>query len=167
MSLLTLPAQSATDAGDDLRPVPWHRMLWITWRQHWATFISVPLVLAAVALFLVVTGIRVHHDYADLVATPVNSAVWQQLNSQFNSEDWTLGYTLLLLMQLVPVLIGTFAGAPVLARDLENGTFRFAWTQELSRERWAIAKLAVLGLFVAAVAGALTIASSRVVPRPP
>jgi hypothetical protein len=129
-------------------------MLWIIWRQHWATLISVPVVLAAVALFLVVTGIRVRHDYADLVVAPVNSAVWQQLNSQFNSEDWTLGYTLLLLMQLVPVLIGTFAGAPVLARDLENGTFRFAWTQELSRERWAIAKLVVLGLFVAAVAGA-------------
>jgi hypothetical protein len=146
MTVLTLPAQSGTDSGENL--------LWVTWRQHWATFISIPVVLGAISLFLVIAGLEVHHDYADLIATPANSAAWQRLSSQFNSEDWTLGYTLLLLMQLVPVLIGAFAGAPVLARDLETGTFRFAWTQGLDRERWTIAKLALLGLFAAVVAGA-------------
>jgi hypothetical protein len=33
------------------------------------------------------------------------------------------------LLQVVPVLIGAFIGAPVLARELEFGTFRYAWTQ--------------------------------------
>jgi hypothetical protein len=33
------------------------------------------------------------------------------------------------LLQLVPALIGAFAGVAVLARELEAGTFRYAWTQ--------------------------------------
>jgi hypothetical protein len=31
-------------------------------------------------------------------------------------------------LQVVPPLIGAFVGAPVLARELETGTFRYAWT---------------------------------------
>jgi hypothetical protein len=154
MTVLTLPAQRGKDSGENLRPVPWQRMFWVTWRQHRATFISILAVLGAVSVFLVVAGLKVHHDYASLVATPKGSAAWQQLNRQFNSEDWTMGNTLEILMQLAPVLIGMFAGGPVLARDLETGTFRYAWTQGLVRERWVIAKLALLGVFVAAVAGA-------------
>ena len=42
----------------------------------------------------------------------------------------------------MPALIGAFAGAPVLAREMETGTFRFAWTQGFGRWRWALAKLA-------------------------
>ncbi len=57
-------------------------------------------------------------------------------------------------MQLVPVLIGAFAGAPLLARELETGTFRYAWTQGFGRERQAIAKLALVGVTLAVLAGA-------------
>lgn len=48
------------------------------------------------------------------------------------------------LLVVVPALTGAFAGAPVLARELETGTFRFAWTQGFDRWRWALAKLAGL-----------------------
>jgi hypothetical protein len=154
VTVLTLPAQPGTDAGAGPRPVPWHRMLWVTWRQHRPTFVAVPAVLGAIAVFLLAAGLKVHQDYANLMAQPAGSAAWQNLNRDFNATDWTMGNTLLILMQLVPALLGAFAGAPVLARDLEAGTFRFAWTQGLGRERWTIAKLALLGLFVTAVAGA-------------
>src|SRR5689334_18066617 len=52
-------------------------------------------------------------------------------------------------------LIGAFAGAPVLAREMETGTFRFAWTQGFGRWRWALAKLAALAVVLAAAAGAV------------
>ena len=55
---------------------------------------------------------------------------------------------------MVPALIGAFAGAPVLARELETGTFRFAWTQGFGRWRWALAKLVALAVVLAAAAGA-------------
>ena len=32
MTALTMPARRAEDAA--LRPVPWRRMAWVTWRQH-------------------------------------------------------------------------------------------------------------------------------------
>ena len=58
------------------------------------------------------------------------------------------------LLQAVPALIGAFAGAPVLARELETGTFRYAWTQGFGRWRWALAKLVPLAVVLAAATGA-------------
>ena len=43
-----------------------------TWRQHRAALISVPAVLAAVAVFLVIFGLKAHHDYAALVHCSLN-----------------------------------------------------------------------------------------------
>ena len=54
-------------------------------------------------------------------------------------------------------LIGAFAGAPVLARELETGTFRYAWTQGFGRWRWTLAKLVPLAVAVAAVTGVLSV----------
>jgi ABC-type transport system involved in multi-copper enzyme maturation permease subunit len=156
MSVLTLPAQPGQDTAP--RPLPWRRMAWVTWRQQRATLITVPAVLGAVAVFLVIFGLKVHHDYAALVHCPVSgptgSAACQQLFSHFNSADWPLGNTLAILMSLAPVLIGAFAGAPLLARELETGTYRYAWTQGFGRERQAIAKLALVGITLAVVTGA-------------
>ena len=61
------------------------------------------------------------------------------------------------MLQAVPALIGAFAGAPVLARELETGTFRYAWTQGFGRWRWTLAKLVPLAVVVAAAAGALSV----------
>jgi hypothetical protein len=43
----------------------------------------------------------------------------------------------------------------VLARELETGTFRYAWTQGFGRWRWALAKLVVLAAVLAAATGAV------------
>jgi ABC-2 family transporter protein len=155
MTVLTMPAQPGQDHA--LRPLPWRRMAWVTWRQHRATLISLPAILAAVAVFLLVEGLKIHHDYAVLTACrPFQSSACQGLNSNFNQTDWTIGNTLLILMNLAPALLGAFAGAPVLARELETGTFRYAWTQGYGRERWTIAKLALLGIVIVAVTGAFS-----------
>jgi hypothetical protein len=42
----------------------------------------------------------------------------------------------------------------VLARELETGTFRFAWTQGFDRWRWALAKLAALAVALAGAGAA-------------
>jgi ABC-type transport system involved in multi-copper enzyme maturation permease subunit len=155
MTVLTMPAQPGQDHA--LRPLPWRRMAWVTWRQHRATLISLPAILGAVSVFLLVAGLKIHHDYAVLTACrPFQSSACQQLNSNFNQTDWTIGNTLLILMNLAPALLGAFAGAPVLARELETGTFRYAWTQGYGRERWTIAKLTLLAVAVVAVTGAFS-----------
>jgi hypothetical protein len=60
-------------------------------------------------------------------------------------------------LQLVPALIGAFVGAPVLAREMETGTFRFAWTQGFGRWRWTLAKVVGLAVAVTAAAGAISV----------
>ncbi|MGH3267221.1 MAG: ABC transporter permease subunit, partial [Trebonia sp.] len=133
-------------------------MAWVTWRQQRATLISLPAVLGTVAVFLLIAGLKVHHDYAAIVNCPLggphqSTACANNLRS-FNSTDWTLGNTCAILMSLAPVLIGAFAGAPVLAKELETGTFRYAWTQGFARTRQTIAKLALLGVAIAILAWA-------------
>src|SRR5262249_55878014 len=95
------------------------------------------------------------HDYATLIAChPFPSPACQSLNDSFNHTDWVIGNILHILMNLAPVLLGVFAGAPVLARALESGPYRYAWTQGYGRVRWPIAKLTMLGVVVVAVTAA-------------
>lgn len=58
---------------------------------------------------------------------------------------------------LLPVVIGAFWGAPLVARELETGTHRLVWTQSVSPTRWLATKVALVGsvgLLAAAVASA-------------
>jgi hypothetical protein len=143
MTALTLAAQPAEETA--LRPVPWRNMLWVTWRQHRATLISVPAVLGAIGLFLWIAGLRIHHDYAVLMAC---RSACGTLNRNFNSTDWTMANTISILIHLAPPLIGAFAGGSLLARELETGTYRYAWTQGFGRARWTIAKLVIIAVTV-------------------
>jgi hypothetical protein len=45
----------------------------------------------------------------------------------------------------------------VLAREMETGTFRFAWTLGFGRWRWTLGKLVSLGVAVTAAAGAFSL----------
>ena len=44
-----------------LRPLRWRRMVWVTRRQQRSTLVSVPAVLGAIAVFLFVAGVIIHH----------------------------------------------------------------------------------------------------------
>jgi ABC-2 family transporter protein len=99
----------------------------------------------------------VHHNFSVLMACrPQASAACYALNRNFNSTDWTIANTVLILMNFAPALIGAFTGAAVLARELETGTFRYAWTQGIGRVRWTIAKLVLLGVVVTALTWAIS-----------
>jgi hypothetical protein len=157
MSVLTLQAQPGQDTGPALRPVPWRRMIWVTWRQHRGMLAGVTAVLAAVSLFLLIAGLKVHHDYTALInCHPASSNACAAMNLHFNSVDWTMGNTILILMNLAPVILGIFTGPAVLARELETGTFRYAWTQAIGRVRWTIAKLVLLAVVITILAWAFS-----------
>ena len=49
---------------------------------------------------------------------------------------------------LLPALVGMFVGAPLLARELEHGTHRLAWTQSVTRRRWLLSKTLLLALAI-------------------
>jgi hypothetical protein len=49
---------------------------------------------------------------------------------------------------LAPAMIGAFWGAPLLAREFEHGTHQLTWTQSVTRRRWLVAKVGLLGAAV-------------------
>jgi hypothetical protein len=155
MTALTTPARPRHGAG--LRPLPWRRMAWVTWRQHRIALAGVAALLGALALYLWLAGLQIHHDWTVAVAChPASSGACGALTGYFISS-WQPAQTIAVVLQALPALIGAFIGAPVLAREMETGTFRFAWTQGFGRWRWALAKLVPLAVAVAAAAGAFSV----------
>jgi ABC-2 family transporter protein len=153
---MTAPATPTRPGHHDdpsLRPLPWRRMTGIIWRQHRLTLTAVAALLSALASWLWITGTPLHHAYATAITChPASSLACQKLAYTFNGTNGFLSNGIIL--QVVPVLIGAFAGAPLLARELETGTFRYAWTQGFGRVRWTLAKLVSLALLVAGSAAA-------------
>jgi hypothetical protein len=147
VTVLTMSARPAPDTN--LRPLPWRRMAWVTWRQHRLTLAGVGALLAAAAVYLLIAGLHMYGAYAAVTACrPAGSDVCRHVANDFlNTYAPGAGLTAGLL-HVVPALIGAFAGAPVLAREFETGTFRYAWTQGFGRVRWTIAKLVPLAVAV-------------------
>jgi hypothetical protein len=157
MTALTVPARPDAEGDASPRPIPWRRMAGVTWRQHRIALAGVAVLLGALAVWLWIIGLPVHRDYAALTAChPASSPDCQDLANTFNST-WGLMGNAAILLQVLPALIGAFVGAPVLARELETGTFRFAWTQGFGRWRWALAKLVPLAVVLAAATGAFSV----------
>jgi hypothetical protein len=156
MTALTVPVRPDEDDAA-LRPLPWRRMAGVTWRQHRYALAGVAVLLGALALWLWIEGASVHHAWeAATTCRPASSPACSGLASTFNGTWDLMGYAAIFL-QLLPALIGAFAGAPVLARELETGTFRYAWTQGFGRWRWALAKLVALAVVLAAATGAFSV----------
>jgi hypothetical protein len=130
-------------------------MAWVTWRQHRLTLGGVAALFGAPALYLLVRGLQLHHAYAAVTACqPAASTRCAAVAQQFSAAHAHGGIVTAGLLQVIPLLAGAFAGAPILAREFETGTFRYTWTQGYGRTRWAIAKLVPLALAVTLTAAA-------------
>lgn len=138
----------------------WARLSWVTWRQHRAALAGVAALLGGLAVLLVVTGLHVRAVQASLglaschpLGAPRCAAQLTLFSEQY--DGWATA--LAALLQVVPALAGAFTGGPLLARELETGTFRFAWTQGAGRARPVLAKLVLLGLALTGAAAAFTL----------
>ncbi|MFF5288780.1 ABC transporter permease [Paractinoplanes globisporus] len=107
-------------------------MIWLTWRQHRRQALFTVLGLAALAVFVVPTGLSMRHDQRTLDP------------GRFADTYGSLALLSILLL-VVPLLIGLFWGAPLIAREIEHGTHRMIWTQGITRRHWALAKVGLLG----------------------
>ncbi|MGW0788535.1 hypothetical protein ACWD04_09810 [Streptomyces sp. NPDC002911] len=59
-------------------------------------------------------------------------------------------------LRALPLLISMFVAGPMIARELESGTFKVSWTQSVSPARWLAAKLAVPATLLLAGVSVLT-----------
>ncbi|HEX4062792.1 MAG TPA: hypothetical protein VHY58_17375 [Streptosporangiaceae bacterium] len=149
MATMMAPAEPA--AGPGPGPVPLPGLVWVVWRQHRAALAGLFLLVGLAAIVMIDTGLPIHTTYASFISD--HCATSRALNACGNLSDQVAGDKeggVPIALHVFPVLIGIFLGAPLLAREIEAGTFRFAWTQEVGRTRWLLAKLAMLGLAVIA-----------------
>jgi len=115
--------------------------------------------LAAVAVIAALTGPALAHLYDTTVANCASTGGdCSTARSVFNAHDQVLKVIAQMIPLGLPAVLGMFWGAPLVARELESGTFRLAWTQGRSRLRWLAAKLAVVGLATLVVQGLLSLA---------
>jgi ABC-type transport system involved in multi-copper enzyme maturation permease subunit len=127
-------------------------MIWVAWRQFRTQALITLGLLAAFAVLVLVTGLQLRDVYSSLGGTycsareactaPVLSGLDKPLTG-------LLGPALL----AIPALLGMFWGAPLVARELESGTHRLAWTQSVTRRRWLSVRVALVGAAALVVAG--------------
>ena len=130
-------------------------MIWLAWRQIRTQVLMVAGVLAVLGIALAITGPSLVHVY-DTVVKPCMAKVNCNGAGGFSQRDHLLQAVSLLLL-ITPALVGMFWGAPLVARELENNTFRLAWTQSVSRVRWLAAKLGIGALVTIMTVGLLSL----------
>jgi ABC-type transport system involved in multi-copper enzyme maturation permease subunit len=113
--------------------------------------------VAVLAVVLGVTGPHLVHVYDATVADCQAHGDCSLAGSGFLRTYRGLQIGLDVLVVVVPGLLGIFWGAPLVARELETGTYRLAWTQSVTRVRWLGVKLALVGTASMVVAGVLSL----------
>jgi hypothetical protein len=141
-------------------------MIWLTWRQHRRQALFASLGLAAVAALVVPTGLRMR-DAAEELGLPdclgkASDPEYVKLGSRSAGGCGALAEQFLtrfdnlqplgILFIFLPLLVGLFFGAPLVAREIERGTHRLVWTQGVSRLRWAMVKFGLVGATALALA---------------
>ena len=119
-------------------------MIRLAWRQFRTEAIAGIGALVVVAVVLAITG-------------PHLVDVYRVQPSEVTTIDQDLQTALMAALLVVPALVGIFFGAPLVARELESGTFRLIFTQGVTRARWLTVKLALVGLGSSVLAGGLSL----------
>jgi hypothetical protein len=123
-------------------------MTWLIWRQHRAEALALALLVTTIGITLLVLGLPMHRLFplgADHCAAPPVDDTCRYGLAQLQ-QNYGYATTILILLNFIPFAIGAFLGAPLLARELEAGTWQLAWTQAIPRTRWLAAKLTALGM---------------------
>jgi hypothetical protein len=120
-------------------------VIWATWRQQRTETLIAVLLLALLAALLVPTGLHMASVYdGDGIAaclTDSSSSCRDKLDAfagRWNTLEYFVGWFI-----LVPALIGVLLAAPF-ALEFERGTFRLAWTQSVTRNRWLAVRMAAI-----------------------
>jgi hypothetical protein len=143
-------------------------MIWLTWRQFRAQAITAAAALAAFTILLGLSASSLTSMYNASGLTSCHGGTCAGLASNFlqqvsstgqgfpllpdGSNPYVILYFLSILVILIaPAIVGIFWGAPLIARELETGTYRLAWNQSVTRTRWLTVKLALTGVAAMAV----------------
>ncbi|MBE1533172.1 ABC transporter permease subunit [Actinomadura algeriensis] len=127
-------------------------MIWLNWRQFRLQVLAGAAALAVIAGCLLYLGMDIRDAHDAYRSRCGDAAACAQAKAQFQGAYRSTLLFAAAGLALLPVVIGAFWGAPLVARELELGTHRLVWNQSVTRRRWLIARMA----FTAAAAMILT-----------
>lgn len=110
-------------------------MFWLTVRQHRTQLFVTAAILAAVGVVLLVHAVVTRNAMAGLSGPALDQLLRERVAPLHDLVTW---------LPAAPILVALFWGAPLLAREVEQGTHVLAWTQSVTRRRWISVKLAWL-----------------------
>ena len=123
-------------------------MIWLTWRQSRTQILAVFVLVAAACVWLAVTGPALARLARD------NTNVYDFLTA----NDRLLFNGGIAVLALAPAVLGIFWGGPLVARELETGTYRLVWNQSVTRGHWLATKLGLSLVATTMAVGILTLA---------
>jgi ABC-type transport system involved in multi-copper enzyme maturation permease subunit len=131
-------------------------MIWVSWRQHRGQAIVCLALLAALAVYAVIEGTSMRTAFSNdglagsCLARTQGTGCENGIGAFMNEFGSAVNIAFSNVVLIVPGLIGVMVGAPLIARELEYGTWRLAWSQTVPRVRWLAGKLALVtgGLIV-------------------
>lgn len=125
------------------------------------------VLVSVVAAFVAAAWVDSLRPPAECLAAMVGSGEFTP-ECQAASDTWYsaksgLGGLVTGLVLFLPLAAGLFLGVPVVARELERGTTRLAWSLAPSRMVWYRARLVPILVIVSAITFASGIAADRIV----
>ena len=150
---------AAADAARRATPRDaWAEGAWLTLRLHRFEIIAFGLALGGLSIAAVLASL-----YLGSIAPPSECRTFTEstppsceaARTAFYDAQGRIASLLLAPLLLVTSAVGLFLGVPIVARELERGTVRLAWSLSPTRWRWYVGRvvpvlLVVVGLTVAA-----------------
>jgi hypothetical protein len=122
----------------------------LMWRLHRNQVYIAGAAFIALTVLLLITGITMSNDYHTFLRNCGATHSCGDVNQLFSGDSLIID--LVNATMAVPLLFGVFWGAPLLAREFEDGTHNLAWTQGVTRRRWLSGNV-IWALLAAAVWG--------------
>jgi hypothetical protein len=131
-------------------------MIWVSWRQHRSQAMACLALLAALAVYAIIESTSMRTAFSNdglagsCLARSQGTACEAGVQAFMNEFGSAVNIAFWSVCLIIPGLIGVLVGGSLIARELEYGTWRLAWSQTVPRARWLAVKLTLVtgGLIV-------------------
>jgi hypothetical protein len=131
-------------------------LIWLTWRQQrFEAGLALVVLAVGVAVLLLsrqaitadINALGIPACLGGLGDNTACSSAYQAFKDNFSAQQTLLG-----ALTYLPVLIGVVLAASI-AAEMEQGTYRLAWAQSVTRGRWTLTRIGLPILFGLAITG--------------
>lgn len=152
MNAIALAQPTATNKRSAL---PWKPMTRVTWLQHRFMILGALGLFGCLAAYILFVGPPLHALYSQYIShgcpTPNSANVLTCMGLEGRIQHSAVTITFIdIALHVLPVVLGMFVGAPLIAREFESGTYRFTWTQGMPRTVWFALKFTLLAVVITA-----------------